>query len=287
MKNKNTLTIMVLLIVVLSAITTLTGILSDEGPGVYQVESIRGETIDIYGRGLYRHMSADVAIQGIAQDYVTLIIGIPLLLLSLTGARRGSMRHRFLLAGTLGYFFVTFWFYTAMGMYNVMFLPYVALMGLSFFGLLMVLLSLGMGKIKDSFIQRAPRRFVGWLLIINAMLVGLLWLGEVVPPLIDGTIYPAGLEHYTTVIVQGFDLGLLLPLAMVSGWLLLKGKPLGYLSATAYIVFLALLMTALTAKIVAMAMNGVNVIPVVFIIPTINLITILAAIFMIRNIRTY
>jgi hypothetical protein len=44
-------------------------------------------------------------------------------------------------------------------------------------------------------------------------------------------------------------------------------------------------MTALSAKVVAMAGNDVNVIPAIFIIPTINLITILSAIFMIRSIQ--
>jgi len=43
-------------------------------------------------------------------------------------------------------------------------------------------------------------------------------------------------------------------------------------------------MTALTAKIIAMANHGVNVIPVVFIIPAINLITITFAVLMIKNI---
>jgi hypothetical protein len=39
--------------------------------------SIRGENITIYGKGIYQHMAADVAIQGIAQDYVTLFMGVP------------------------------------------------------------------------------------------------------------------------------------------------------------------------------------------------------------------
>ena len=44
-------------------------------------------------------------------------------------------------------------------------------------------------------------------------------------------------------------------------------------------------MTALTAKIIAMAMNNVNVIPVIFIIPSINIITIVSAALMIKNVK--
>lgn len=80
----------------------------------------------------------------------------------------------------------------------------------------------------------------------------------IVPPLIQGTIYPPELNHYTTLIVQGFDLGLLLPISFIVGLFLIKKKPMGYLYATTYIIFLSILMTALTAKIIAMGKNGVN-----------------------------
>jgi hypothetical protein len=55
-------------------------------------------------------MSAEVAPQGIVQDYVTLFLGIPLLFLSLFMANNGSLRGRFLLSGALGYFLVTYLF---------------------------------------------------------------------------------------------------------------------------------------------------------------------------------
>jgi hypothetical protein len=42
--------------------------------------SIRGQQVMIYGKGVYQHMSADVAPQGIAQNVVTPAIGIALLL---------------------------------------------------------------------------------------------------------------------------------------------------------------------------------------------------------------
>lgn len=74
MTQKNIITILVIVIVCLSAITTSVGFFSDYGPGSYNYESIRGEIVKIYGRGIYQHMSADVAIQGIAQYYISLFI---------------------------------------------------------------------------------------------------------------------------------------------------------------------------------------------------------------------
>lgn len=277
--------IVVILIAIISAVAAAFGIFSDYGPGVFEYESIRGATIEIYGRGLYEHMSADVAIQGIAQDYITLFIAIPLMLISLIGYCKKSVRAHFVLAGTLSYFLVTYLFYTAMGMYNLMFLPYASLLGLSFFGVFLTLKQLSNLNIIEVFFAKTPTKFVGWFLIINSISIALLWLSIVVPPLIDGSIYPPELNHYTTLIVQGFDLGLLLPISLIVGMLLIAKKPEGYIFATTYIIFLALLMTALTAKIIAMAVNEVNVIPVIIIIPTINIITIISAFMMVKNIK--
>ena len=230
-------------------------------------------------------MSADVAIQGIAQDYITLFIAIPLLIISLIGYRKNILKAHFLLAGTLGYFLVTFLFYLAMGMYNIMFLPYVTLLCLTFFGFFLTMKNLINIDMLKVFSLKSPNKFVGWFLIINSVSIAFLWLNIIVPPLFDGTIYPAELNHYTTLIVQGFDLGLLLPICFVSGILLLKKKSDGYLYATIYLVFLSIFMTALTAKIISMAMNDVNVIPVIFIIPSINIITIVSAALMIKNVK--
>ncbi len=280
------LTPITLLIALLATLATLTGIFSDQGPGTYEYESIRGQTVEIHGQGIYRHMSADVAIQGIAQDYVTLWVGVPLLLIGLVGVRRGSVLARFLLSGVLGYFFVTYLFYTAMAMYNALFLVYVALLGLSFFGLFLSLGAFERSRVRECFSPRAPARPAGWFLMINTVLIALLWLSVVVPPLLDGTVHPPEVQHYTTLIVQGFDLGLLLPTAFVAGWMLVRGRPSGYLFGTPYLVFLAVLMIALTAKLVAMALHGVNVVPAVFIIPVINGVAIFMAGWMLRRVRS-
>ncbi len=284
MKERKIIPVIVLAIVVLAGAAAIIGIFWNYGDGSFIYQSIRGLDIEIYGKGLYHHMPSDVAIQGIAHDYVTLFIAIPLLLLSLIGYLRKSIRLQFLLSGVLGYVFVTYLFYTAMGMYNFMFLSYVALMGLSFFGLFILTRNLEQMS-SYRFSEKTPAKIVGGFLMVNAVAIALLWLGIVVPPLVDGSIYPAELNHFTTLIVQGFDLGLLLPISFVAGLMLYRKKKPGYLYATIYLGFLSVLMTALTAKIIAMALSGVNVIPSIFIIPAFHIITILCTVFMIKNIQ--
>lgn len=285
MKCETHITILSGFIIVLSAFAALSGIFSSGGSGSFEYESIRGETVQIYGEGVYQHMSVDVAPQGIAQDYVTLILGIPLLLVSLFYARNGSLKGRFILAGTLGYFLVTFLFYLVMAMYSELFLIYTALLGTSFFAFLLTLFSFDVNSLPTVFNKSAPVKTAGAFLILNAILIALLWLEIVVPPLIDGTIIPIETEHYTTLIVQGLDLGLLLPLAIVSGILFIQKKPIGFLAAPIYLVFLSILMMALLSKIIAMGLLGQNIIPVVFIIPAIALTSITLTTFVLGNIE--
>ena len=272
MKNSKIIVFLVLLIVVLAGIASFTGIMTNEEKGLKEITSVHGEVIELHGRGIYHNMSADVAVQGIGQDYVTFFIGLPLLIFRLIKALKGSLRWRLFLAGVIGYFFVNYWFYTAMGMYNELFLVYLSLMGLTFFGLAMVLFGVDLRTIKEKFSSKTPFKLSGSFLIINPAMITLLWLQVIIPPLLDGTIIPKEVQHYTTLIVQGFDLGLLLPLCIVTAGFFLKRKPLGFLLAPVYLVFLSLLMTALLAKLIAMSLVGVPGGPALVIIPVIMLV---------------
>lgn len=286
MKNKKITTLLVILIAIFAFIATLAGITSTGGSGAYEYKSIRGQTVTIYGKGLYQHMSADVAIQGIAQDYVTLFIALPFLLFALYRFRIQSLEGKFLLAGALSYFFLTYLFYMNMAMYNSMFLVYVALTGLSFFALILTLLTFETDQLPKIFKAKTPVNFIGGFLIFNAVIISLLWLGVIIPPLLDKTIVPIAVEHYTTLNVQAFDLSLFLPISFVAGLLLIRKSKFGYLMAPVYLVFLSLLMLALIAKLMAMGMQGVNIIPAIIFIPSIALVAIICSIILLRNINT-
>lgn len=284
MTHTRTITILVILVVLLAAVASGTGILSREGSGPSTYLSVRGETVELYGRGLYAHMSSAVAIQGIAQDYITLCVALPLLVIALILFRKGSLRATIVLAGLLLYMLLTYLFYTAMAMYNPLFLVYAALLALSLFACILVVTGIKPERLRAAIRSDRPPVLAGRFLMINGTLVALLWLSTIVPPLAFGTVYPAGLEHYTTMIVQGFDLGIFLPLGFISGLLAVRKKVHGFIFSSIYTVFLTLLMLALCAKIVWMARSGANVFPVIFIMPTICLAAGILSFFILKNI---
>lgn len=285
MKNKKSIIALICLIGIIAIVASSMGIFSSGGPGSFEYVSIRGETVTIYGEGLYRDMSAEVAPQGIAQDYITLFLSIPILFMALYSALKGSLKGRIVLAGTLGYFLVTYLFYLVMAMYNELFLGYVILLGTSFFAFSLVMLSFNLQQLPGRFHHSLPVKPTGGFLIFNSLAIGLLWMGVVVPPLLDGSIIPAEVEHYTTLIVQGLDLSILLPLAFVSGVLFIRKNPMGFLLAPVYFTFLSLMMLALTAKVIAMGMLGQNIIPVIFIIPLFAILSITCTVVILKNIK--
>lgn len=284
MKYGKIISTLVLCIVLLSIFATTMGIFSSGGPGPSEFRSIHGDIIPLYGRGIYKHMSAPAAPQGIAQDFVTLIVGIPLLFISLFLFRNGSMKGKILLTGTLGYFLVTYLFYLVMGMYNELFLIYVLLTLTSFYAFVICLISFNLEKLKSIFSDALPVKFLGGFLICNSFAIGFLWLSRVIPPLLNGT-YPVELEHYTTLIVQGLDLAILLPASILSGVLIIIRNKYGYLFAPIYIVFLSILMTALTGKIIGQMLIGVDVGLVIYIIPTINIVSWVCTILVIKSVN--
>lgn len=252
------------------------------GPGPSQHMSVRGEVIELHGYGPYRHMPADITVQVLAQDLVTLLVAVPLLLVALWLSRRGSRVGYFLLTGTVAYLFIQYFLYLAMATYNELFLAWVALVLLSSQALVRLLLY-GAGTFAaPGSASPGTRRYVGAFLIISGVLIGLLWLSVLVPPLLDGRLYPAGLNHLTTMVVQGFDLALFLPPAILAGYYYLRGRPAGELLAPVYAVFLTLQMTALLAKIGWMSAIGASAGPALVIIPLLLLGAMAAAVLSLR-----
>jgi hypothetical protein len=285
MKHKKPISLLIGCIVVLSVFASLVGIFSNAGSGVYEIESFRGETIEIYGRGLYSYDSVSLASQGIAQDIVTIVLGVPLLVISLFFALRGSLKGRLLLTGTLGYFLYTYISYVFLWMYNPMFIVYVILMSASFLSFILLMISFNINNLGSAFSKKLPVRFLGGFQIFFAITLCLLWMKKIIPTIINGTV-PIGLEHYTTLVIQGLDLGFIVPIAILSGVLIIKRKPLGYLLSSVIIMKGFTMGAALTAMIISQYLAGVSMsIVEIIMFPMLSLLICYCLILLLKNIN--
>lgn len=285
MKNQKSISFLVLFIALFSIVATSLAIFSRQGPGAYDYESIFGETISIYGKGLYQHDSVAMASQAIAQDYVTLFLGVPLLVISLFLTGKGLLRGRLLLTGTLGYFLYTYASYSFLSMYNSLFLVYVFLMSASFFAFTLALMSFNIPMLPKQFDIKLPIKFIGGFLILVSFMFGMMWLGKIVPPIFNGT-HPDGLEHYTTLIIQALDLGFIVPVGFLAGILLIRRKPFGYLLAAVITMKDVTLLTALTAMVFLQIKAGIDISPLVIaLILLVNIIIIYIMFLILKNVK--
>lgn len=285
MRFKRVISILVVCIITLSLAAALFGLLSNNGQGQYEFKSIHGELVKIYGKGIYKYDSVTVASQAIAQDVVTLFLGIPLLIFSLILARRGLIKGRLLLAGTLGYFLYTYASYSFLSMYNPLFIVYVLLLSGSFFAFSLTMMSFDIANLSNYFNPKLPVRFIGGFLIILSVMIGLMWLGRIVPPLLNNS-FPQGLEHYTTLVIQALDIGFILPTGIISGVLILKRRAFGYLLSSVIIIKGITLLTAITAMIIGQALAGVKMNQLeVMIFPIFNLVVIYCLVLIMKNIK--
>jgi len=248
---------LVILIIIFGSIASIYGFFSNNI--VFEnktFQTINGETVTLYGKGLYYNDSISMVPQARAQDIVTLIIGIPLLIISLILLNKNSLKGRLLLTGTVGYFLYTYASYSFFLSYNKFFLLYVALMSLSFFCFIINFTSNELKNLDIHFKQKFPKKYIGIFTIIVGVFICFLWLGMIIPS-IDKA--PAVLEQYTTLVIQALDLGFIFPVSILSGVLLLLNKSLGYLLAPVVIVKGATLLLAVAMMAVFQVLSGVNI----------------------------
>ena len=289
MKYKKYITTIVLIIFILATIASVFGIFSKDISNNKEFKTISSQTVMLYAKGLYKNDSVSYASQAIGQDIVTLIIGLPLLLISLIIYRKNLLKGKLLLAGTLGYFLYTYTSYSFLSMYNSFFLIYVMLMSLSFYAFTLTMMSFDLETISSCFSKKLPVKLIGGVLIFMAIAVGMMWLGIILPALKQG-IFPKLLEHYSTLTIQVLDLGFVVPTTILAGVLLIKRKPFGYLLASVMIIKELTLVTAIIAMIIGQIYSGVSVgLVQISMFPIFNLLLIYFVILIMRNIdeKTY
>ena len=229
MKYNPALKWLIPLIFVLTLVAALAGLWPAEGTP-YPLTTFRGEEVTINARGLYYWDTVSSVAQMQANDLVTLVLGLPLLLVSFWLTLRGSLRGRLLLAGTLGFILYTYITMAFGAQYNALFLIYVALFSLSLFAFVLVMMTFDLDNLPTHFSDNLPRGWVAGLLFFAAAFLSLAWLGRIAATF-SSDAAPA-LENTTSMFIQAMDLGLIVPVCLLSGILLLRREPWGYLLAS-------------------------------------------------------
>lgn len=205
--------------------------------------------------------AASVVPQALGQDAVTLFFAVPLLALATTATVLGSARGRLLWLGALGYMVYAYGTYALWARWNPLFLVYVAIFGLSLYAVALGLVRTDAAGLRAALMSTRPARPVARFLVITAVLVSALWLGEEIIALLRSEL-PATLVQLetSTNVVHVFDLGVVMPAFVITAVLLWRDRPWGYVLAGLLLVKAATIGLAVLAMMWFMARAGFPVV---------------------------
>ena len=245
------------LIAGLALIAAGAGLFWQNGGDHFTFTTLRGQAVEMYGRGLYRYDTLFTAGTFKGTDAVTIFVGIPLLVFAVLRYRRGSLRGALLLTGVLTYFL-----YNAISMafgaaYNSLFLVYAALFSASLFAFVLAFTSVDRQALAARISPRLPHRGIATFLIAAGLVTALVWLSEIIVPLVQGQP-PTMLASYTTMVTHAFDTAVITPVVVLAGLLLLRRTGMGYLLAVTMLVLNTLVGFMVVAQTITQLLMGVE-----------------------------
>jgi hypothetical protein len=205
--------------------------------------------------GLYRDNTwATAAFRG--NDLATLVLAVPVLVVALVLARRGSQRARLVWFAVLACNVYNYAFYLFGTTFNDLFLLYAALESLSLITLVFAVPAIA--AIRWPVRPARARVVAGYMAAVGAMF-GAMWAAQAVQFLASGTvpkvITDSGLH---TSIVFALDLTLIVPAMLIGAVLLWRGHPAGVVLGVAMNVVGALYMAALAIAGAFQAHAGIS-----------------------------
>lgn len=225
------------LVVLLTFIAALVGIFYTFGGERFVVENIYGESIELYGDGIYQYNSVLKAMGNKGTDMVMLIVAT--LFALFTVRREKSSLFRLLQIGTLTALF----YYSSCLVFGVTFNSLFPVYVMLFSSSLFLLIRLLSEWIKESNISEKAqgRNFRGTALftIISGCSV-LVWLEFILPAVMSGTPL-SNIEIYTTEATFVLDLGIILPVYIACGIALLRKKEIGYKLTPILLIFITII----------------------------------------------
>jgi hypothetical protein len=166
-----------------------------------------------------------------------LVIGVPILVVSMVLASRGSLRARFVWLGALAYNAVLFCFAVH---FNSFFLLFAGLLALSFWALLSLLRDVDPTTLAQA-VSRVPARLVAVYMLVILALFGGMWLRDIVPATINNTM-PASFDDtgLTQNPIYVLDFAFTFPLLAIGAIWLWRGRAWGYVVGGMMLVMLTL-----------------------------------------------
>ncbi len=162
-------------------------------------------------------------------DWVTLVLGVPLVVAALRLARRGSVRGQLLWLGMLGYGAYNYAYYLLGAALNVFFPLYIVCVVLSVIALILALSRFPVRPVAERFRATTPVHVIGGYMTFVALGLAVVWMGMWAAYAFGGR--PTPIEPEAFKLVAALDSTIMVPALASGGILLWRRHPWGYVIA--------------------------------------------------------
>jgi hypothetical protein len=188
-------------------------------------------------------------------DVVTLVAGVPLIVLGLRSMRRGSVRGELMWLAGLGYGVYNYGYFALGAQLGVLFPLFVGLFVGCAWALGLGLASADPGAIGSSFPPKTPVRSVSGYMAFTGVGLAIAWLAQWGAYVFAGTVPSIGEGPFR--LVAAMDLSFMVPPMLVGAALLWRRRAWGYVVAAIAVTQGAAYTAGLTVASVAGGMRGV------------------------------
>lgn len=291
MQVERTTARLLLLAMICAALSAAGGLFWHEPGEAFDFTSVRGVTVKMFGRGLYRLDTAFKAPINRGTDAAILALAVPAAALVLAGLRKADRSRgapvstRLSAAGVSAVLLYHAAHMTFAVTYNRLALLYIVYFSASLFAFIAAMLSIKAEELRPAFERDFPRRRIAAFLAAGGLSV-CVWLVEIVASTVEGGA-PSNLEPYTAEATYGIDLGVILPVSIAAAALTARRDGLGLLLGYVLTALLSFIGPMVVFQTVSQIAHGVRLSAlefILYVIPFVALGTIaLAALKAIRS----
>jgi hypothetical protein len=219
--------VLVVLIIFLAIISSGFGLLYKSGGQPFDFLNLYGDTVKIYGNGIYKNDSYFFAHTFKGTDFMTLFVALPLMILALImDIKNNTIKSKLFLTAMIAYFLYYSVSYSMGVTYNVLHLVYLALFSCTLYALI-----LGFGFLKTYSIKMSAKIYTNRLkifLVFCGISLFVAWLPDIIESLINKKSLGL-IEIYTTQVTYVLDMAIISPLIFICLYNLSKNNNIGYI----------------------------------------------------------
>jgi hypothetical protein len=214
-------------------------------------------TVGLLYPEIYHALTPNWMTQTVVQDGLNLLLVAPVLITAALYSFHGVRLALLIWGGTVAYLVYTFLIYCFAVRFNVLFLAYCAILGLSVFSLAWFVRTQARNPAVKGLANTGFLKTTGIYFIVIAVLFYLLWLLEIVPASLAQESPESLVEiGLITNPVQVIDLSVLLPAVFVAGVITLRGNSVASIVIPVVLVFFILMDASIAALAVVLAQKG-------------------------------